>query len=219
VPRTFSGPSSKFHIIRLVIACPCMSALAGRNEPKKEDGVWIAIRARPVASPWPPSATNPEVIASRTRTLGLYPARFSRPCARNPLDTQFQTNLCLSRCKQASALLITRHNFAASSCRGISQISAAAAKPRAHPSCLAGNKGSRPCLIATKSRVFQGVLAGTACARPRARAAEPDGPSLAAAYLPISSNWNVLGTGRGRGCGSFALGGTGVFSDVPIVKM
>src|SRR5579871_2826382 len=41
---------------------------------------------------------------------------------------------------------------------------------------------------------------------------------MAAAYFPISINWNVLGSGFGRGFGFFAVGGTGSFFSVPMEK-
>src|SRR5262249_51578514 len=38
-------------------------------------------------------------------------------------------------------------------------------------------------------------------------------------YFPISTRVNVLGTGLGRGFGFSAVGGTGSFFSVPIVKI
>ena len=42
---------------------------------------------------------------------------------------------------------------------------------------------------------------------------------LATAYFPISRTVNVVSTGFGRGFGFLAVGGTGSFCSVPMVKM
>lgn len=77
------------------------------------------------------------------------------------------------------------------------------------PLISGGRRGCQNCLTSSST--------GVKCKQKRGpRLAERRG--LTADYLPISINSNVLGTGRGRGFGFFAVGDTGMFFDVPMVK-